>query len=252
MSSTTRTRRTRTALAAALLTVGMVFVAAPAATASSRSSAPTAGVKGCGADSWTNPSNDSPDRAPARCAPNTPAPKPLAARKSLKIGVNNLSSEYVAVLRYAIEHGEFDKENLDVELKVVPSADAFTQAAEGGLDGVYSATNAGMVNAVKAGFDLRWVFGNYSPDPASKTGLWVSASHGKPKSLKSLSGTKIASVAGPGSIIDYPIHEALDKAGVKSSDVELSVLAPADIVTALENGSFKAGWVVDPLWQPLT
>ena len=138
-----------------------------------------------------------------------------------------------------------------MNLKVLPSADVLTQAAQGNLDGVFSAPNAGMINVVKTGYDLKWTLGNYSANKDSKTGLWTKAKNGKPQPLAKLVGARVVSVAGPGSVIDYPIYEALKKAKVDSTKVQLQLLSATDIPTALENGGFDAGWVIDPLWAPL-
>jgi NitT/TauT family transport system substrate-binding protein len=212
-------------------------------------------VDGCGDRSWTDPSDLAADRAPARCEAGAPAPQPLDERQTLRVVLNNTSTEYVAPLVYAVEEGEFEAENLDVEIETLPTADAYPLLANGEIDALWSGPNAGFVNAVDAGFDLKWVMGNFSPDESSQTGLWASVGDGQSRDrdelLAELSGSVMGSVTGPGSVTSYPIAQALDEAGLSLDDVEIQVLPFADIVTALQNGSVDSGWVVDPLWQEL-
>jgi NitT/TauT family transport system substrate-binding protein len=214
-----------------------------------------AAVDGCGDGSWTDSGDLSADRAPARCEAGAPAPHPLNEQRSLRVVLNNTSTEYVAPLVYAVEEGEFEAENLDVELQTLPTADAYPLLANGEIDALWSGPNAGFVNAVDAGFDLKWVMGNFSPDESSQTGLWARVREGQSRDredlLAGLSGSVMGSVTGPGSVTSYPIARALDEADLSLDDVEIQVLPFADIVTALQNGSIDSGWVVDPLWQEL-
>lgn len=210
--------------------------------------APVAAVAGC-EKGWTDPADLSPTRAPARCAPNTPAPKPLAQKTKIVVTAGTLSAEYLGPLRLAKAKGEFDKENLDVEIKQMPSTDAITLLSKGEIDVLYSAPEAGMVNAAKQGFDVKWVLGNYSSDPKSKTGVWVRLKDGQTPDQVDLKGKAFGSLVGKTSIIMYPIASILEKHNAKITDVDFKQLDAQGVAQALENGAVDAAWLLDPVWK---
>ena len=207
-------------------------------------------VDGC-EDGWTDPSDLGEDRTPARCDSGAPAPDPLEERKKIVVTSSTLNAEYIAVLRYGVETGEFDKENLAVEFKAVPPADAYPLLGAGEIDATWSAPDAAFMNAVISGFDLRWVIANFSVPPESKTGLWVERSGDGTTPLADLKGSPIGTIVGKGSVIAYPINEALKADGLSLADFDFQTLPAADIVAALENGGLRAAWVLDPLWVQL-
>lgn len=61
--------------------------------------------------------------------------------------------------------GEFAKEGLDVELKVLPTPDALPLLAKGDVDAQWAAPEAAVMNGINGGFDIKWVAGNFSPTP---------------------------------------------------------------------------------------
>ena len=83
-----------------------------------------------------------------------------------------------AVLFLAQEEGEFEAENLNVSIETIASNDAWPMLAQGQVDAVWSGPEAAFMNLIDQGFDLKWVMGNYSPSPESKTGLWTGSSSG--------------------------------------------------------------------------
>lgn len=210
--------------------------------------APVAAVAGC-EKGWTDPADLSPTRAPARCAPNTPAAKPLAQKTKIVVTAGTLSAEYLGPIRMAIAKGEFAKENLDVELKQMPSTDAITLLAKGEIDVLYSAPEAGMVNAAKQGFNVKWVLGNYSSDAKSKTGVWAKLKDGQTAEQVDLKGARFASLVGKTSIIMYPIESVLTKHNAKVTDVDFKQLDAQGVAQALENGGVEAAWLLDPVWK---
>lgn len=120
-------------------------------------------VAGCGAGSWTDPSDLAPDRKPARCDKGAPAARPLAKKRKIVLATGTLSAEYVAPLQVALAKGEFAKEGLDVQLKVLPTPDALPLLAKGDVDAQWAAPEAAVMNGINGGFDIKWVAGNFSP-----------------------------------------------------------------------------------------
>ncbi|HEY8526171.1 MAG TPA: ABC transporter substrate-binding protein [Acidimicrobiales bacterium] len=208
-------------------------------------------VEGCGEGSWTDPEDLEPDREPARCEPGAPAPDPLPEETDVVITSGTLAAEFVAPIQVAIDRGEFEAENLNVTLRQVPPSDSLQLLGQGEVDAVWSAPEAGFVNGVDSGFDLRWVAGNYSTPPESRSGLWVHGEQGEEPDLSELEGRTLASIVGRGSVALYPVEQALDEVGLSLSDLDFRTLPAGDIVTAFENGQVDAVWLLDPLWTQL-
>lgn len=241
-------------VAPALLALGSLLAAAgcaqhkdsPAGSTGPRTVKP---VPGCGAGSWTAPSDLTPDRTPARCDKGAPAPRPLAERRKLTIATSTLSAEYVAPLEVAVEKGEFKKEGLDVTLKVLPTPDALPLLAKGDIDGLWAAPEAAVLNGVKSGFDIKWVTGNFSPDPKSRSGLWVRLKKGESAGHVPMAGRRMGTLIGKGSVIAYPMNKALKKHGGGLDKIQFQQLGSADVLTALQNGGVDSAWLLDPVWR---
>ncbi len=206
-------------------------------------------VEGCGEKAWTNPSDLSPGRTPARCLPGAPTPQPLAEPRKVTIATGTLSAEYVAPLQVALDKGEFKKEGLDVTLKVLPTPDALPLLAKGDIDALWAAPEAAVMNGVKGGFDIRWVAGNFSPDPGSKSGLWVRLKDGESAAGVTMSGRRLGTMIGKGSVIAYPLQKALQKHGGGLDRIRYQQLGSADVLTALQNGGVDSAWLLDPVWR---
>ncbi|MBT2417550.1 ABC transporter substrate-binding protein [Streptomyces sp. ISL-22] len=206
-------------------------------------------VEGCGAKSWTDPKDLSPSRTPARCLPGAPPPQPLPEPRKLTIATGTLSAEYVAPLQVALDKGEFEKEGLDVELKVLPTPDALPLLAKGDIDALWAAPEAAVMNGIKSGFDIKWVAGNFSPDPKSKSGLWVRLSEGESANRVTMAGRKLGTMIGKGSVIAYPMAKALEKHGGGLAEIQYQQLGSADVLTALQNGGVDSAWLLDPVWR---
>lgn len=250
-------RKRRVPAVAAVLAVALLAAAAcskkdvdeaDAAGPAAEASGP---VEGCGDVSWTDPADLDPDRDPARCEPGAPAPDPLDEETEVVVTSGTLSAEFVAPLQVALDRGEFEAENLDVRIEQVPPADAIQLLGQGEVDAVWSAPEAGFVNAVDSGFDIRWVAGNYSTSSDSRSGLWVRSEGGAEPDIAELEGGVLASIVGKGSVALYPVDGGLDGAGLSLADMEFETLPAGDIVTAFRNGQVDAVWLLDPLWTQL-
>ncbi|MFI1582951.1 ABC transporter substrate-binding protein [Embleya sp. NPDC020630] len=205
-------------------------------------------VAGC-EKAWTDPADLAPTRKPARCAAGSPAAKPLAQKAKLTVTAGSLSAEYLGPLRTAIAKGEFAKEGLDVELKQMPATDAITLLAKGQVDVLYSAPEAGMVNAVKQGFDIKWVAGNYSAAPESRTGVWARVKNGRTGDAVDLKNARFGTLVGKTSVIMYPIQSVLARHKTKPTEVSFQQLDGAGVPEAFKNGGIDAAWLLDPVWK---
>lgn len=241
----------------AALAVGALLASAACSSADSGEAEPKAGsesrtirpVEGCGATSWTDPSDLSATRTPARCASGTPAPQPLPKSRKLTIATGTLSAEYVAPLQVALDKGEFKKEGLDVTLKVLPTPDSLPLLAKGDIDALWAAPEAAVMNGIRGGFDIKWVAANFSPDPKSKSGLWVRLKEGESADRVAMAGRKMGTMIGKGSVIAYPMEKALEKHGGGLDRIQYQQLGSADVLTALQNGGVDSAWLLDPVWR---
>ncbi|WP_326767722.1 ABC transporter substrate-binding protein [Streptomyces sp. NBC_01591] len=206
-------------------------------------------VAGCGAGSWTDPAELAPDRKAARCDKGAPAAQPLAERRKITVATGTLSAEYVAPLQVAVAKGEFAKEGLDVELKVLPTPDALPLLARGEVDAQWAAPEAAVMNGINGGFDIKWVAGNFSPDPTSKSGLWVRLKDDESADHVEMAGRKLGTMIGKGSVIAYPMDTSLKKHGGGLDKISFQQLGSADVLTALQNGGVDSAWLLDPIWR---
>ena len=238
--------------------VGGALVVSGVGVADASIAGTTTPPEGCGAEAVTDGADRTPGRQPARCEPGAPAPDPLVERATIVLA-NVYQSEYVAPLILAQELGEFDRENLDVEIVPVGMEDALPQLANGQIDAVNGAPNAGWFNAHEQGIDTQWVLGNFFPRDAgdlaqAQTGLWARASvFSDPANpdLAELEGRNVASAVGLASAISYPMAEAFEANGADPTAMEYVQVASADMILALENGAVDAAWVLDPYWTQL-
>ncbi|MEV1041080.1 ABC transporter substrate-binding protein [Streptomyces sp. NPDC050204] len=206
-------------------------------------------VPGCGAGSWTDPADLAPDRKAARCDKGAPAARPLAKKRKITVATGTLSAEYVAPLQVAVAKGEFAKEGLDVELKALPTPDALPLLAKGDVDAQWAAPEAAVMNGINGGFDIKWVAGNFSPDPTSKSGLWVRLKDGESADHVEMAGRKLGTMIGKGSVIAYPMDTSLKKHGGGLDRISFQQLGSADVLTALQNGGVDSAWLLDPIWR---
>ncbi|MEU2617404.1 ABC transporter substrate-binding protein [Streptomyces sp. NPDC007157] len=209
-------------------------------------------VAGCGRGSWTDPADLSPARTPARCSPGRPAARPLPKPRKITIATGTLSAEYVAPLEVALDKGEFKAEGLDVTLKVLPTPDALPLLAKGDIDALWAAPEAAVMNGVRGGFDIKWVAGNFSPEPESKSGLWVRLKDGETASGVRMAGRTLGTMIGKGSVIAYPMQKALASHGGGLDRIRYQQLGSADVLTALQNGGVDSAWLLDPVWRQVT
>ncbi|ASQ98356.1 ABC transporter substrate-binding protein [Streptomyces sp. 11-1-2] len=209
---------------------------------------PITPVAGC-AKGWTDPADASAARAPARCAPGAPAPKPLKKKTKIVVSASTLTAEYLAPLRIGMEKGEFGKEKLDVELKLLPTPDALPLLAKGDIDVQYAAPEAAVLNGIRQGFDIRWVAGNFTPAPGSKSGFWARLKPGETAGEVSLKDRTVGTLIGKGSVITYPMEKVLAAHQADVDSVRFQQLGPAEVLTSLKNGGVDAAWLLDPVWR---
>jgi NitT/TauT family transport system substrate-binding protein len=69
------------------------------------------------------------------------------------------------------------------------------------------------MNGIRGGFVIRWVAGNFSPDPRSKSGLWVRLKDGETPAAVRMADRTLGTMIGKGSVIAYPMEQTLEQHG---------------------------------------
>jgi sulfonate transport system substrate-binding protein len=128
-----------------------------------------------------------------------------------------------------------------VEWKEFPSGPPLLEALNAGAIDFGHAGEAPPIFAQAAGIPFLYV----AHEPAAPQGEAILVPKNSPiKTLADLKGKKIA--FNKGSNVHYLLVKALEKAGVKYSEIETAFLAPADARAAFERGAVDA-WVI---WDP--
>src|SRR5690606_23592428 len=243
-------RLTKNKTAALLLVFPLALTACGGGPAQSETSGsthppPPAAVPGSGAKAASDPSKLSP-RQVARCDRGAPAPAPPKSRTKRTTAIPSPPADYAQALVWGVASGEFAKENLDVEIKTMPSSNTLPLLANEKLDATWSTQAAFFFNALDDDFDMRWVMGAHYPPPNAKEGLWVR--NDRIRSVEDLKGKTIASLVGPGSSVGYIIDNELKKAGLSIKDVELKQFDAGSLVLALKQGAVDAAFLQAPAW----
>lgn len=177
-------------------------------------------------------------------APDPLAPKPLAERATLRVGLAAYVEAFAPVL-LANELGELEKENIEVEIFNALPSDVLLLLSQGKADVSAFAVDAGIFNAVERGIDIRWVSALLEVPDDTREGFIVSTDlyDGPPEEFdfSLLEGQSIAVPrAGLASAQTYDLMTALEKGGLTLDDVTLVPSSNPDHVTAIESGAVQA------------
>ena len=182
--------------------------------------------------------------APAPSTVATPIPRPL-----ITVRTGYVPALPWAPLFLAVEKGYFREAGLDVRLEPIQSTnDAVIQLAVGNYEVAAGGANAGFWNALERGIRVRIVAPlHYETRPHATPLLISKNSHeiGKIRSVADLKGKKVA-VNGRGAAIEYWLEKALATGGLTTKDVDVQVVAFADLAAALNNGAVDAGMATEP------
>ncbi|UMG93720.1 hypothetical protein [Nocardioides sp. TF02-7] len=155
------------------------------------------------------------------------APAPLDEEASLTVNLPARIDIFGALL-LADALGEFEKENISVEILTLPSADAAPQVASGDIDVMGRGLDAGAFNALDAGLEMRFVYPNGYPSPDDKSGWWFSSEIAA-QGPEALEGAVLASAVGVGSPVVLPLLDHLEDGGLTLEDVEFQVVPTPDL-----------------------
>jgi NitT/TauT family transport system substrate-binding protein len=212
----------------------------------------------CGSDGDKPAANDAAGggtTTTAHAASDPFAPQPLAERTSMRVGLIAAGQEPYGPMILAKELGEFEKENLDVSIDIVPIQDAAVLLAQDKLDAAPLVFTAGVYNQLSTKPDFRLVAGLPWLPATSKSGVWVRTADlgagGKVDPCDFKGKTVAFGPALKGTTAAVGLLEFLQKCDLTLDDIKASPLTGPDAVIALENGAVDAAVVFDPLWKQL-
>jgi sulfonate transport system substrate-binding protein len=167
---------------------------------------------------------------------------PAAAQETLRIGYQK-SSTLISILKtQGTLERELGKQGIEVSWHEFSSGLPLLEALNiGNVDVSADVADTVPVFAQAAGARLTY-FAQEAPSPAAQA--IVVRSDSALQNLSDLKGKKVAVTKAAGS--HYLLIAALNKAGLKFTDIEPAYLTPADGRAAFENGKVDA-WVT---WEP--
>jgi NitT/TauT family transport system substrate-binding protein len=212
---------------------------------------------GCGEEAATDPADMSAGRSVARCAADNPAPAPLDAPGTVRVGVRS-RSEDVAPILLADQFDEFGEENLTVEVVELDSATELFDALEGGeLDVVAGDLDGPFFDHVFNGSGARIALGGPVAPSAQDTetpqaGLWLRTDLVDPPDdwmdLEDV-GLPVAVEDSIGDAVAYPVDAILAQDDISLNEVNIMVADGESAATALLDGELSGAWLSDPYWR---
>jgi NitT/TauT family transport system substrate-binding protein len=172
-------------------------------------------------------------------------------RKQLKLGA--IPSLNRAPFMIAQARGYYADEGLEVELLQFSSGgDIVAPLAAGQIDGGISISpSAGLINAIASGLDVKIAASNGTAILNRNTGVLIVRKDLAPASgfldLSTLKTPVRAAATGPGLLPEAVVLLALEKAGIKPSDVRMTYLGLPDMNIAMKNGAIDIAGGGDPL-----
>lgn len=198
-----------------------------------------------------DPGEEAPSATEKEATATEPAtaldPQPLDEPTTLRLGVP-LPLEVIAPALLAQAYGEFEAENLTVELVQDTVPNLYVLLGQGEIDVLYGGASALAFNALRRDVPVRWLAGQSSA--IADSGLFIATTHADPDTYDpaSLAGTAIrlapGDFAAPSAL---PAYEELVAAGLTAADVT-SVPLPdtPSTLEALANGGVQAALLSPP------
>lgn len=207
---------------------------------------------GCGEAAVTDPTDLSVDRTVARCAPGAPEPSPLDRPATVRVAVP-VRTAAVAPLFVADALGEFDDENVEVEIVDVDQRAAYEMMAAGEVDVVVGGLDAAFFDAVHAGLEARVVMGGAVTTAPSdlerpQAGLWLR--DGLIDEDENWTDVQAQTVLVPGGMEAaalYPIETTLGQHQLDANAVDLVTATPQEAIERLQAGEVGGAWLTDPV-----
>jgi len=194
-------------------------------------------LSSCAPTSSTNQANNAqPDASPVSSSSATQG----VQKNVVRIGYQKYGTLYILKARGNLDE-RLKGQGLSVQWLQFPAGPQMLEALNAGSIDYGSTGETPPIFAQAAGAPLVYV----ANEPEDPTGEAILVSKNSAiKTVADLKGKKVA--LNKGSNVHYLLVKALEKAGLKYSDIQVSYLTPADGRAAFEKGDVDA-WVI---WEP--
>ncbi len=213
---------------------------------------------GCGDQAITDPGDLRADRTVARCGAGAPEARPLPARTTLRVAVPPHPGEEQAPVLLADRLGEFEDENLAVQLVEQDQAAAMADLAAGRVDVVVGPLGGSFFDAVNDGSGPTAVLGGVlarSPNKltSAQTGLWLRRSaiedDQNGRDLSDLQGQPVALPGGIAAAAIYPASQLLEQRNATTESIDLVDDSGDRAAERLKSGELAAAWLDGASWR---
>ncbi|GAA0985746.1 ABC transporter substrate-binding protein [Acrocarpospora macrocephala] len=185
------------------------------------------------------------------------APKPLPERVTLKVGLGAKTASFAPVY-VAKALGEFEKENLDVQITEMGPQEIILLVTQGELDIAQQSYTAGSFNVLAGQPDQKWIFPGSGQREGSSHGFWINKKLlGDDGQLQAtdFKGVKIYTSGGKPTVASsylWKYIQTLPGADqVTLDELQFESLAVSEIAVAVKNGAALVGQVITPFQQAL-
>jgi NitT/TauT family transport system substrate-binding protein len=207
--------------------------------------------EGCGEAAVTDHADLNIGREVARCAEGSPEPVPLAQPATVRVALPEPTEGAVPLL-VAEAEGEFEDENLTVEIVNLPQAEAYAAMARGEVDAVVGTIDAPFLDAVHGGSPARLVLGGplaRAPGDLEvpQAGLWARTEVlPDPDNWRSVEDQTVAVSGGLGSGALYPIELVLGQGSLTLNSVNVVASPSAVAAQRLVAADVSMAWLPAP------
>jgi len=175
-------------------------------------------------------------------------PQPLAERTTIVVGLAVTSEAFLPVM-VAEWFGEFEKENLDVEIEVAPDpASTIPLLDQGRLDVAATGPFAGLLNVQAEGSEVRWITGMGEAQTSPTSGGYYQRlpEDGSDPDPCALEGKRIGLVGTWTSSAALNLLKYLDQCDLGPDDVDVTTLDTTLAPEALRSGSVEMAYTLEP------
>lgn len=182
-------------------------------------------------------------------------PQPLKERTTIKVGLSSKLEVYAPILT-GQEFGEFEKENLDIQVEYMPPTDSPLLLTQGKLDIIYSGFTAGVLNLIAGNESVRFAYpgGTVSSDTQ---GIYLAKTFPEIAALTAadFKGKKIMTSSGSASSTAYFLWKKVTELpggdGLKPTDIVWEASQLPEIPLILKRGAADGGQVISPYHNQL-
>lgn len=169
-------------------------------------------------------------------------PQPLATPVTLKVSIASPNETYSAV-RLANLLGEFEKENITLEIVAIPSTESMPALASGLIDVAAFGITAPFFNAVAGGADIRMVM--VGSESSAASGVYVRSDLAE-QGAAGLKGKTLGLSLGWGQTSAVPLEEYLKSADLTIDDVEIATIPLEELAGSLDTGVIDLSILAPP------